>query len=251
MLERVAIQFQHQLWLGISVAIGDAGDVYVNYLGDGQEMHTSHHASGQHHQKIGKRYVTWTGGPTRHWEPMKSAKIKPTQVSERESVAVWGWVIARIPSVLPPVTDACGMVVNAALFRDSWTLGLEVSIVSRDSNQRTEILGYPVVQRHRVSNGLIIVEIEAFVIDEEITTMECRSNSTGFTPRFLDIKDKRYILFRQEQSIYSPEGTTFGVFLRPAQAFTHPLASRVQSLTETDDEMWRWAENEARAHAAN
>ena len=65
------------------------------------------------------------------------------------------------------------MVVDAALFPASSTLGLEVSIAGRDAQQRTEISGYPIVQRHRVSNGVIVVEIEVFVLDEE-TTMEAK-----------------------------------------------------------------------------
>jgi hypothetical protein len=169
MLERVSIQFQHQQWLAISIAISDANDVYVNYLGDEKKRHTSRHASGQHHQKIGKRYVTWTDRPTGHWEPMKECKVTPTEVSQRESVAVWGWTIGRIPSVLRPCQEACGVVIDASAFPDSWTLGLEVSILNTDPHQRTEILGFPVVQRHRVSNGAIVVEIEAFVIDENDT----------------------------------------------------------------------------------
>lgn len=161
--ERVSIHFQSQQWLAISVAISDTNDVYVNYLGD---MHTSRHASGQHHQKIGKRYVTWTGGPTGYWQPMKECKVRPRDVLQRESVAVWGWTIGRIPSVLPSCRDVCGMAVDATAFPDSWTLGIEVSIVNGDPDQRTEILGFPVVQRHRICNGIIVVEIEAFVIDE-------------------------------------------------------------------------------------
>jgi hypothetical protein len=96
MLERVSIRFQQQLWSGISIAISPASDVYVNYLGDDRKMHTSYHPSGQHHHKLGNSYVEWNAGPTAHWQPMKEPKTKPTEVFERESVAVWGWTIASI-----------------------------------------------------------------------------------------------------------------------------------------------------------
>jgi hypothetical protein len=151
------------------------------------------------------------------------------------------------PSVLPAGQEDGGMVIDASPFPASSTLGLEVSIVNGDTSQRTEILGFPVVQRHCVSNGAIVVEIEAFVVEEETTAVECEQ--TGFTRKSFDVNDKHYILFRQELSLYSPEGTMFGVFLRPVQPFTPPLVSRLQSASETDDELWQWAEDEARTHA--
>jgi hypothetical protein len=58
MLEaRLAIQSRQQLWSAISVVIGDANDVYVNYLGDAAERHVSCHASGQQHQKVVASFV--------------------------------------------------------------------------------------------------------------------------------------------------------------------------------------------------
>jgi hypothetical protein len=80
-------------------------------------------------------------------------------------------------------------------------------------------------------------------------TTESDSNSTVFPRKFLGLAGKRYLLFRQEPSIVSPEGTTFSVFLRPAQPYTASLISRLQDPSETDDELWLWAKNEARAHA--
>ena len=47
-------------------------DVYVIYSDCSvRDAHSSYHASGQYHIKIGKRYVQWDGGPTATMEPMK------------------------------------------------------------------------------------------------------------------------------------------------------------------------------------
>lgn len=169
-LENVSLLFQGRQWLAISVAISDQNDVYVNYLGNEQKIHTSHHASGQQHHKVGRRYVTWTADSSGSWEPMKMTKPMPVEVFERKSLAVWGWNIARIPEVLTPCQTDCGFIVNAMPFPNSFTLGLETSIINGDLSQRADILGFPVVQRQRVSNGVIVVEIEAFVVDEEAET---------------------------------------------------------------------------------
>jgi hypothetical protein len=70
----------------------------------------------------------------------------------------------------------------------------------------------------------------------------------SFKARTFDVGDKHY-LYKRALSVSSPEGTKFGVFLLPTRQYAEPLAKRLQSPVDTEDEMWRWAEAFARAHA--
>jgi len=166
-LEKVCLKTAQELCAGISVRISDQGDVYVNYLGDEHERHTSHHASGELHHKVGKRYVKWTGGLSGAWEPMKTTNAQPATISERTEVAAWGWQIFRIPAVLPRCDQDCGFIVGTAGFPVASTIGLQVSIVNDDISVRSDILGFPVVARYRFAHAAITVEIEAFLVDEQ------------------------------------------------------------------------------------
>jgi hypothetical protein len=163
----VAILFRKQLWAAVRVVISHKNDVYVN-LDDDQKRHASYHASGQAHLKTKGGYVQWSTGPNGELEPMMGREnVKPTDVSERQSVAggPWGWEIARIPNALRPCRCIPEMVVDAGVLPDSWALGLEVSIVNSDPGQRTEHFGCPIIDRRRFSNGVIVIEIEALGID--------------------------------------------------------------------------------------
>jgi hypothetical protein len=64
----------------------------------------------------------------------------------------------------------------------------------------------------------------------------------SFKARTFDVGDKHYLLYKRGLSVSSPEGTTFGVFLLPTRQYAEPLAKRLQSAVDTEDEMWRWAE---------
>ncbi len=61
------------------------------------------------------------------------------------------------------------MVVDGSALPQSSYLVFEVSVVGPAATERLDVLGFPVVQRHRVSNG-VVVEIEAVHVDE--TTVE-------------------------------------------------------------------------------
>ena len=63
-----------------------------------------------------------------------------------------------------------------------------------------------------------------------------------------DVGDKHYLLYKQELAS-SPEGAAFGVFLLPAAEYVLPLAERLQSPVDTEEDMWRWAEEAALSHA--
>ena len=63
-----------------------------------------------------------------------------------------------------------------------------------------------------------------------------------------DVGDKHYLLYKQDLAS-SREGTTFGVFLLPAAEYALPLVERWQSTIDTEEDMWRWAEEAALCHA--
>ena len=71
----------------------------------------------------------------------------------------------------------------------------------------------------------------------------------GCVSKKFDVGDKHYLLYKQELSASSPEGTTFGVFLLPAAEYALPLVERLQSPVDTEEDMWRWAEEAALSHA--
>jgi hypothetical protein len=76
------------------------------------------------------------------------------------------------------------------------------------------------------------------------------SGSDGFSYKDLTIGRYQYRLYRQEISVSSPVGTTFGVFVLPTEPYAAPLAKRIQSSVETEDEMWQWTEGIARAYSS-
>jgi hypothetical protein len=152
-----------QHWLAFDVNV-KGKNVYVNY--NPNERHTSYHASGQHHVKKGRDYVKWTGGASGTWEPMVQCNPKPSDVHDRQWVSTIGWEIKDIPSVLPVVDMAGDFSIDATHLPGSSILAFEVSIVGPRARDRAEIVGFPVLQRHRIP-GSAAVEIEAFLLSEE------------------------------------------------------------------------------------
>ena len=161
----VSVQIGRLRWEAIRVVIGDS-NVYVNYPArDGSEYaHTSSHASGQHHVKIEGRYVCHWDGILGDWTPMKLKKEQPVHVEGRVKVATVGWKVSDIPTVLPPIEDRSEMVVNASNFPNDSILTLETSILTPSAAPRSEVLGFPIVQRYQLLQGMIHVEIEAFLL---------------------------------------------------------------------------------------
>lgn len=166
----VAIRQGERDWLALEVCIKDA-DLYVNYFApDGtpawlalshwKKAHTSYHASGQQHIKKGRDYVYWTDGPAGEWCPIELLKQPPGTVADREECSTIGWMIGELDSKLPLATIGADMVVDGSALPRSSYLVFEVSVVGPATTARTEVLGFQVLQRHRVSNGLV-VEIEA------------------------------------------------------------------------------------------
>jgi hypothetical protein len=80
------------------------------------------------------------------------------------------------------------------------------------------------------------------------------SGSVARTPesymsKKFDVGDRHYLLYKQEPSASSPEGTTFGVFILPPVEYALPLVERLQSPVDTEEDMWRWAQEAALSHA--
>ena len=71
----------------------------------------------------------------------------------------------------------------------------------------------------------------------------------SYISKKFDVGDRHYLLYKQEPSASSPEGSTFGVFLLPAVEYALPLVERLQSPVDTEEDMWRWAEEAALSHA--
>lgn len=64
------------------------------------------------------------------------------------------------------------MIVNVSDVSPTAIIAFEVSIAGVASHRRTDILGYPVFQRHRMASGAVVVEIEAFLVAESSDTNE-------------------------------------------------------------------------------
>lgn len=70
----------------------------------------------------------------------------------------------------------------------------------------------------------------------------------SYISKKFDVGDRHYLLYK-EPSASSPEGTTFGVFLLPPAEYALPLVERLQSPVDTEEDMWRWAQEAALSHA--
>jgi hypothetical protein len=71
----------------------------------------------------------------------------------------------------------------------------------------------------------------------------------SYISKKFDVGDRHYMLYKQEPSASSPGGTTFAVFLLPAAEYALPLVERLQSPVDTEEDMWRWAQEAALSHA--
>ena len=151
----------------LEVCIEDS-NVYVNYFDrQGQKVaHTSYHASGQHNIKKNGDYIFWTGGPSGQWQPMKFFRPRPEHIQDRQHVAVIGWGLDSVPSVLPTVSASSQVqVFEVPPDADFQILVFEVSIVGSQVQQRDEVNGFPVIWRYKFSAG-ITVEIEAVAVKQ-------------------------------------------------------------------------------------
>lgn len=140
-------------------------DVYVNYCDSHTPAaHGSYHASGQQHTKIGRDYVKWDAGPSGNFEPMKFFRTPTRHVLERSRCWVIGWEVPKLDSTLPKLVSA-DVVIPAHKLQSSGILGLEVSVVGKQAQLRSDILGFPIIAHHQFGSGTR-VEIEAFTVFE-------------------------------------------------------------------------------------
>ena len=95
-------------------------------------------------------------------EPIKLFGPPPADVFDREGVSTIGWQIGNLPSVLPQLNEGAGIVVDASALPPSAIL---CSIVGPAAKPRTEIRGFPALERHSVSDAAT-VEIEVFLVVE-------------------------------------------------------------------------------------
>jgi hypothetical protein len=163
----VAVQLVASIVKALEVRISAANDVYVNYSMSGlPEAHASYHASGQQHIKKGGKYVERTGGLTGNFEPMKLTRMAPKQVITRgDSGSTIGWEVAKLASVLPVLTDAADMLVDARTLREDSILAFKVEVIGQWARQRSSVSGFPVLHTHRFGST-IQVEVNAFAVSE-------------------------------------------------------------------------------------
>jgi hypothetical protein len=139
-------------------------DVYVNYKGPNAGAHTSYHASGQEHVKIGRQYVTVNGG----CPPVKKLvrqRPPPSAVDTRESPSPIGWTKSQIRS-LPVRSTPAHATIDVSNFAEDHIIGLLVSVIGPAEPQRDKIDDLcPVIGCFRFSEKLT-VEIEAFLVEE-------------------------------------------------------------------------------------
>ena len=101
----------------------------------------------------------------------QEARPRATAVQYRERVSTFGLALSEIANVLHPARSEAKMIVDASEFEAQSILAFEVSIVGEMAEPRTDILGFPIIQRCRLTNGPITVEIEAFRITEELANI--------------------------------------------------------------------------------
>jgi hypothetical protein len=163
----VAIQLTDSIVKALEVCISEVGDVYVNYSMSGlPEAHASYHASGQQHIKKGDKYVEWNGGPTGNFEPMKLFRTPPGEVITRKDCgSTIGWEVAKLAGVLPVLTGAADMLVDARALREDSILAFKVEVIGQWARRRSSVSGFPVLQTHQFG-GAVQVEVNVFAISE-------------------------------------------------------------------------------------
>ncbi len=138
-------------------------DVYVNYSDSRTPAaHGSYHASGQKHTKIGREYVKWDAGPSGNLEPMKLFRTPTRHVIDRSRCWTIGWEVTKLDCTLRRVVSA-DVVIPAQKLGPNEIIGLEVSVVGKHAQLRSDIVGFPIIARHQFGSGTR-VEIEAFVV---------------------------------------------------------------------------------------
>jgi hypothetical protein len=144
-----------------------AEDIYVNYSDcSTPEAHSSYHASGQRHTKVGGQFIEWTGGPTGDMEPMKLYRTPPGLVAGRSGCWTVGWETRKLDAILPNLSSRADMLVDAPpLDGTESILAFEVCVVGNEAKRRNNIVGFRIIKSHRFGNT-VQVEIDAFVVDE-------------------------------------------------------------------------------------
>ena len=136
-------------------------NIYVNFKGPNDGAHISYHASGQHHMKIGRKYVTMNGGEN---AKMLRHTCPPNSVSERQSPEPVGWARPQIEALTVCARPA-DISFDVSDLRQDQIVGLVVSVIgAAEPPRETTDDGYRIIGRFRFSDT-ITVEIEAFLIE--------------------------------------------------------------------------------------
>lgn len=83
-------------------------------------------------------------------------------------------------------------------------------------------------------------------IRSDIGRLQLMPQDSGFEKREFSHNGIKYLLFRQDVSLLSPEGVTFGIFACPVEPFAKPVHSRVMRPGEDERTLWEEMEQMAR-----
>jgi hypothetical protein len=146
-------------------------DVYVNDLrrdGVPQNVHTSYHASGQRHMKIGHDcYPIYRVEGSGERIPLKSFKPRPASVRGRENICCITWRIEDGLAELLPLADFVPdfLVDTTPLAGPLASLAIDLSVVVSVAVSRKDVGGYPILASFHLV-GDITVELAAFCVAE-------------------------------------------------------------------------------------
>jgi len=166
----VALRVGSRTFNALKVCI-EGEDAYVNDLrrdGLPQNVHTSYHASGQRHLKIGHDcYPIYRIEASGERVPLKSFKPRPASVQGRENICCITWGIEDGLAEVLPLADCVPdfLVDTTPIVGPLPSLAIGVDVVGKEAISLKDVGGYPILASFRLV-GDITVELAAFRVAE-------------------------------------------------------------------------------------
>lgn len=152
----VGVQVVGLVVKAFKVCIAQGGDVYVNYAMTGvPEAHTSYHASGQKHSKIGRKCMA---DGELFTPPPRPTRNVITRSACQDPIA---WRVADLPKVLPSMTRTADITVDARCLSENALLLFKISVVGNWARECRIRAGFRKIKTHHFGSR-VRVEIEAF-----------------------------------------------------------------------------------------
>jgi hypothetical protein len=144
----------------------DGENVYANYSShQTREAHSSYHASGWQHTKVGGQKPEWDGGLTGRMEPMRFLRMRPGLVTTRSEYYRIGWPIGELDATLFPLVETAHMLVDTQDHGANVILGFVASVFGPRARERSHIVGFPIIAS-QIFGSSTRVEVTAFVLTE-------------------------------------------------------------------------------------